>query len=239
MMTLGKILLAALPAALLAQPAQIYEFYHGSDYKSAEWISKNRLSPMTSAELGETPFIQGAPWEKYTDFGQGFYTHPRTQYELAKSWAMRAARSKCSPGQKESMWGIVAFLVDAYDLALIRRGSPKRVLQFTNKADRPDNAPSRSPGYGKMSWIEFIEFNRHLHPEIHKPDDRNWSADYMWIQGPIWVPRDSGIDSGLPPFDKESQINWLAEGLDRVLNNDKYRRRLDSGTTPCPDDRKK
>jgi hypothetical protein len=217
------------PAPL--HPQQVYEFYHGTDYQSAEWIYRNRLSPKALETLGA---VGGAPWEEYTDFGKGFYTHPQIQYELAKSWAIRAAKNKCSKGQAETSWGIVAFLIDPYELAKLRLSAPDKILQFVSKTDAPKNAPpSRRRNGARMNWLEFVEFNRHLDQQVSRPGDYDWSDQYLWIQGPIWVPRDSGKNTGLPKFDKESQINWLRDGLDKVLNDPRFRRRLDSGATSC------
>jgi hypothetical protein len=72
-----------------------------------------------------------------------------------------------------------------------------------------------------MSWLEFVEFNRHIDPHkalIARPNDRDWTKDYSRMRGPLWVPRDSGYPTGMPPFpDHVHQLNWGQMGLD-VLN---------------------
>jgi hypothetical protein len=45
--------------------------------------------------------------------------------------------------------------------------------------------------------------NRHIDASgalIARPNDRDWTGTYSRIRGPIWVPRDSGYDTGLQPF---------------------------------------
>jgi len=77
-----------------------------------------------------------------------------------------------------------------------------------------------------MSWLEFVEFNRHIDPSgalIARPNDRDWTGTYSRIRGPIWVPRDSGYDTGLQPFpDHIHQLNWGQAGM-TVLNRDELK----------------
>lgn len=240
---LRRVLRCFLLAVGLAAPltAQAFDFYHGTDYESAQRIVNERLTPWTAEGLGGgSGDGSEAPWTRYTDFGKGFYTHVPGQYELAQSWAMRSARSKCAPGQSLARWGVVVFRVDPELLRPIDVGSPERVLYFRGKGDRPWNAPWswREPGL-RQTWLEFIEVNRHREdwgtPGIQRPGDYDWSQYYAWIQGPIWVPRDSGIDAGGEPIPEHvHQRNWLVEGLDRVLNQPGTQRWVVDGTIECP-----
>ncbi len=220
---------------------QAFDFFHGTDYESAQRILNERLTPWSVQGFGDGSEASGqAPWTQYTDFGKGFYTHVPGQYELAQSWAMRSARSKCAPGQTLARWGVVVFRVDPELLRPFDVGSPERVLYFRGKGDRPWNAPwsFREPGL-RQTWLEFIEVNRHRedwgNPGIQRPGDYDYSQYYAWIQGPIWVPRDSGIDTGGEPIPEHiHQRNWLAQGLDYVLNQPRTQRWVVDGTVECP-----
>lgn len=223
--------------------AQTIDFCHGTDFDAAKWIYENRLTPYTLEALGAYGVNDEAPWGAYTDFGKGFYTHPPGPYQfpLAKDWAIKAARKKCGPGQRDTRWGVVYFHVDPALLRPIDVGAPARALYFLAKHQSAWNAPwsYRNPGY-RQTWLEFIEINRHRErwsaglPRIQRPGDYDYSAWYAWIQGPIWVPRDSGIDAG-PPLFPESihQRNWLQQGLDAVLNDARTVRRLYGDVVPC------
>ena len=224
-------LLAALVLTWLAAPlaAQQFDFFHGTDYESAQRILNSWLTPWSVQGLyvdaGE------APWTRYTDFGKGFYTHVPGQFELARDWAARTAQRTCRPGQGEARWGVVVFRVDPELLRPIDQGQPARALYFRGKGDRPWNAP--------WFWLQFIEINRHREEwgqaGIARPGDYDWSEHYAWIQGPIWVPRDSGIDAGGEPIPEHVyQRNWLQQGLDGVLNQPGTQRFLVDGTVPCP-----
>lgn len=236
-----SVVILVLLLASMTRPlsGQAFDFYHGTDYDSAVRILNSRLTPYMLQGMG-TDLGQPAPWTQYTDFGKGFYTHVPGQFELARTWAMRTARNGCQPGLPQARWGVVVFRVDPELLRPIDVGSPERVLYFGGKAHRPWNAPwsYRDPGQ-RQAWLEFIEVNRHREDwggaTIQRPGDYDWSPYYAWIQGPIWVPRDSGIDTGGEPIPEQiHQRNWLSEGLERVLNQPGTQRFIVDGLVDCP-----
>lgn len=70
------------------------------------------------------------------------------------------------------------------------------------------------------SWLEFAEHNRHVehNQSVFRPNDRDWTGRYAFMRGPLWVPQDSGIPYGGPPFpDHIHQVNWGRAGM-RELN---------------------
>lgn len=220
--------------------AQQFDFFHGTHYESARQILESRLTPWTAQGL-QAESDREAPWTKYTDFGKGFYTHVPGQFDLAREWAIRkTVKEKCGSGQREARWGVVVFRVHPELLRPIDVGAPHRALYFGGKLHRPWNAPwsGREPGL-RQTWLEFVEVNRHREEwgqaHIQQPGDYDWSEYYAWIQGPIWVPKDSGIDAGGDPIPESiHQRNWLREGLDRVLNHPATQRWIVDGTVACP-----
>jgi hypothetical protein len=213
---------------------QQVDFYHGTDYACARWLYENQLTPCMLELFGTQSAKAEEPWRNYSDFGKGFYTHLPGQFDLARAWAIRVTLWNCQPGQYESRWGVVILHVDPHLLEPLDSGSAEKVLYFPEKSSPAWNAPPStwSPGM-KMNWLEFVVFNRHL-SAILQLDDYDWSSAYAWIQGPIWVPRDSGLGVG-PPLFAESiqQRNWLEQGRDQVLNNPKTTKDLVWGTIRC------
>ncbi len=206
------------PLAALAQ-APSFDFYHGTDYETARRIAESRIVPYAhapgNAASGASRGGEEGRWTAYTDFGKGFYTHVPGQYELARDWAIRTAQKLCRPGDRETWWGVVIFRVDPELLRPIDQGQPERALYFPGKRQPAWNAPwsRRNPGL-RQTWLEFVEYNRHVgesgQPDIQRPGDYDWSQWYAWIQGPIWVPRDSGIDAGGPPLPEHGPAAELA-----------------------------
>jgi hypothetical protein len=203
-------------------------YYHGTSLASAKFLMDATLTPMIVAAAASH-----LDWTDYTDFGKGFYTHKEENSQLAFDWAKRNNRE----------WGVVEFsMLRSEDNAI-----KNRYLWFKIKKDRPHNSPvlgssgnnrmafplahtqamgqpSTLPTSGpRASWLEFVEFNRGIRPGealIARPNDKDWSGSYSGILGPIWVPRDSGFDTGGPKFpDDVHQVNWGQDGL-KVLNTD-------------------
>src|SRR5262249_32024542 len=164
-----------------------------------------------------TPFAVMEAWlldvNEYTDFGKGFYTHPEESKRKAVEWAKRRNRD----------WGVVRFTLTAEEIARISKAPMP--LHFPDKfKTRPTNAPILFNGQ-PASWIEFVEFNRHVRrPTIARPKDNDWTADYAWMRGPIWGRQDSKLPGapGLP--EQYHQINWGLNGL-KVLNETVPKRR--------------
>lgn len=211
-----------------------YELYHGTDYNQAIFLRDREITPQLLQPLSQPLTVIGSGyWSDFTDFGKGFYTHPQKQKTLAISWAKEKALALCKKNKSEKeKWGVLVFMVDPYELRKIRQQAPNKILQFFDKKHRPENSPLIKGRV--MSWLEFVEYNRHIPTTINKEHDYDWSNRYWWIQGPFWVPKDSGIDVGGPIMAKENQINWLDYGIKKVINNPKFKRRVDYGSINCP-----
>jgi hypothetical protein len=215
---------------------EMVEFYHGTHLQAAEEIKNNRkLTPQTLQAQAAGGDMQTAPWFSYTDFGKGFYTS--MSGEEGKRLAMNWARRKALEG-KYDYWGVVVFRVPKKMLTSIELSG--NFLYFEKKVSRPQNAPVLRLGQ-KASWLEFVECNRRILAEckdsVARPGDRDWSDHgWAWIQGPIWVLRDSGKQGGADPFpDTIHQRNWLKKGLDDVLNSNQCAREVISGPAKLGD----
>jgi Papain-like cysteine protease AvrRpt2 len=177
-------------------------FYHGTTLENAKKLMTMDIPVM------EVPAQAILDYSEYTDFGKGFYTHPHESRHLAFEWAKGRYRD----------WGVVRFSLAKDALDKIAAGA---ILHFQNKKSRPANAP-RLPNSGTnpASWLEFVEHNRHVGVSPARPKDNDWTARYGWMRGPLWVPRDSGINKGHPPFpDDVHQIDWGLEGL-KIINSE-------------------
>lgn len=188
--------------------AQTVNFYHGTDCDTAKRIAQNPIDYYSGSYDG--PLIAGGQgaWTPYTDFGKGFYTHMPENKALTVKWANRTSKNN-----RKAQWGIVIFAVPQNLLVQV---PISRILHYGTKRDRPYNSPYQ------LNWLEFIEVNRHLRPPpqpaVQKPDDYYYGEYYDWIQGPIWAPRDSGIQQGGKPLpDHIHQRNWMGYGLG-ILN---------------------
>jgi hypothetical protein len=225
---LGIVLALLITQLDYGRSSEKVRFYHGTDYDTALTILNDRnLTPFTV----QSYMTQGGPGENpleyyrfFTDFGKGLYT----VREENKDYAIEAAKLITKKKKKEK-WGVVVFYVSKEDL-----DQAENPLIFQDKRSRPSNAPVLDNSSGQPAdWLQFIEHNRHIRDvSILKKDDYTWEK-YDWIEGPIWVPRDSNIDEGRDPFpDSLLQINWV-RGL-KILN--KADRELISGESghPCP-----
>jgi hypothetical protein len=185
---------------------RLAKFYHGTSLSDAKRLMTIDLEPQS------VPEARLLDVNEYTDFGKGFYTHPEESKYKAVEWAKR----------RNKEWGVVRFILTADELANI--GGPP-ALYFPDKfKTRPFNAPKLF-GDERARWIEFVEFNRHIRkPEIQRPKDNDWTADYAWMRGPIWGRGDSDMPGapGLP--ERYHQINWGLGGM-KALNADAAKRR--------------
>jgi hypothetical protein len=205
-------------------------FYHGTDKETGRKMLTDDLTPYQGAAF------RTLDWTEYTDFGKGLYLHLEATRRLAFEWAKRNSKKT----GKE--WGVVRFCLLQKELDSL----VSAMLRFADKKSRPTNAPvltppavSRSaPGWPSpwpapnapvltagrpADWLEFVEYNRRIHPQ--RPGDNDWTGRYSLMEGPIWVPRDSGIDTGGPPFpDDVHQFNCGAEALD-LLNRPEVKSR--------------
>jgi hypothetical protein len=183
------------------------KFYDGTSLEQAKKLMTMDLAPMA------VPEAQLLDVNEYTDFGKGFYTHPEESKGKAVEWAKRRNKD----------WGVVRFPLTTEEMSAIRSGpSP---LHFPDKfKTRPGNAPKLFNGQ-PASWIEFVEFNRHVRTTtIKRPKDNDWTGDYAWMRGPIWGRADSGLPGapGLP--ERYHQINWGLNAM-KVLNGNAPKRR--------------
>jgi hypothetical protein len=187
-------------------------FYHGNTLASAQNLMVVDLEPKAVAEID----LLGI--NEYTDFGKGLYTHPEESKDKALEWAKRIGR------RERTDWGIVRFALTTAEIASI---SGQR-LHFPDKFNtRPSNAPKLFGGK-PASWIEFVEFNRHIRTaSIQRPKDNDWTAEYpAWMRGPIWGRQDSNLPGapGLP--ERYHQINWGLKGLEAFNVPEVKRRRF-------------
>jgi hypothetical protein len=213
-------------------------YYHGTNSAIADLLMSADLTPMFLASLA-IGSVMMFDWSDYTDFGKGFYVHLEANKAMAYEWARRRFAAD---------WAVVEFivapdeLVDLTPTALFFQNkadrphnSPRPVIvtttiQSAEVCPLPQLLPcvrvtrertTATPSPTTMSWLEFVEYNRHIDPHqplIARPNDRDWTSYYSSIRGPIWVPRDSGYDVGLPVFpDHIHQLNWGLAGM-AVLN---------------------
>ncbi len=176
------------------------QFYHGTSLEQAKKLITIELVPRSVTET------QLLDVNEFTDFGKGFYTHPQDSKSKAVEWAKR----------RHTDWGVVRFGLTASEVTEIT--TSRAPLHFRDKFNsRPSDAPIIFNSQ-RASWIEFVEFNRHVRkPVVQRPKDNDWTADYGWIIGPIWGRKDSGLPGapGLPEV--YHQINWGLAGM-QVLN---------------------
>jgi hypothetical protein len=170
------------------------KYYHGTSLSAAKQLMTMNIEPQS------VPEAKLLDWYEYTDFGKGFYVHPEESKKKAVEWAKR----------NSAEWGVVRFI-----LAPDEKVSSPTPLYFSDKfKTRPANSPILF-GNEHATWIEFVEFNRHIRkpPTISRPKDNDWTADYAWMEGPIWGRRDSNLPGppGLPEL--YHQINFGLGGL--------------------------
>lgn len=218
-------------------------YYHGTNSTVADLLTNVDLTPMTVP----SPAMMSSDWTDYTDFGKGFYVHLEANKKMAYEWAKRRFSSDWAVVE------FIATADELSDIAgkALRYenktdrppNSPHPVTVTTIKRGVeicPGLLPILFPclkiteketftTVGKpMSWLEFVEYNRRIvrgEALIARPNDRDWTADYSSIRGPIWVPRDSGYPVGLPKFpDDLHQLNWGLAGM-AMLNTDESKTR--------------
>ncbi len=230
-------------------------YYHGTDSATADRLVGDDLTPKLLSVL-----VTSFDWTDYTDFGKGFYVH----LEENKALAYKRAKEKFSTD-----WAVVEFIATQSEI----RDLEPNALLFLNKSHRPHNSPRQitikatrnlavcpvpqslpclrmtagstgsSKGKSTMSWLEFVEYNRHIEPGgalIARENDRDWTHSYSSMRGPLWVPRDSGYDSGRPVFpDDLHQLCWGRNGLAMLNSADAKLRRFkfsaqNEGLFPAP-----
>ncbi len=129
-------------------------FHHGTDYDNAE-----NLGTIDIGAIGGN------------DFGRGFYTHSRENWELAKEWAIRRSRRKRG-------WGVVTFPVpdEVWEEEILE------VMIFENPHHQPDNIPI-NPDTGRKfkDWAEFVRYNKRFRRD-RLPE---W-PELQVIIGPLW-----------------------------------------------------
>jgi hypothetical protein len=209
-------------------------YYHGTSSTIADLLISVDLTPMFLASIS-TASVTMFDWTDYTDFGKGFYVHLEANKAMAYEWARRRFLAD---------WAVVEFIATADELRDLwptalhfqnkadrphNSPQPVTVTTTTRSVDLcpvPQILPclrvteerttrTRSPT--TMSWLEFVQYNRHIDRRqalIARPNDRDWTSSYSRIRGPIWVPRDSGYNVGLPVFpDYIHQLNWGLAGM--------------------------
>ena len=216
----------------------LFKYYHGTNGKVADLLLDADLTPMFLASIAAASVVK-FNWTDYTDFGKGFYVHLEENQAMAYEWAKRRFTAEwavvefiATPDDLDDLWKTALHFEDKADRP---RNSPR--LETTTVIARsveicpvPQLLPclrvtetkvTRSLSAQTMSWLEFVEYNRHIdarQPLIARPNDRDWTKLYSRIRGPIWVPRDSGYNVGLPVFpDHVHQLNWGLAGM-AVLN---------------------
>jgi hypothetical protein len=232
-------------ARVLVDRRALYRYYHGTSSAIADLLMTTDLTPMFLASVMGARLV-AMDWTDYTDFGKGFYVHLEENKVMAYEWAKRRFLTD---------WAVVEFIATADELQPIwptalhfrdkadrPANSPRPVTVTTssvsvNLCPLPQILPcvtmteertTVTPSARTMSWLEFVEHNRHIDRRgalIARPNDRDWTAVYSRIRGPIWVPRDSGFDVGLPVFpDHVHQLNWGRAGM-AILNRDELKAR--------------
>jgi hypothetical protein len=131
-------------------------FHHGTDYETSAILQTAEIEAR-----GEV------------DFGAGFYTHTKENWQLAKQWAIRISLGKRAPG-----WGVVTFPIPPREF---RRGV-RRILEYRSTTDVPANAPIDPDTGRQMNWREFVRYN------VRKRDEGNLPTwpQYDIIRGPLW-----------------------------------------------------
>lgn len=222
-------------------------YYHGTSASIADQLIMVDLTPMILASLLATS-VARLDWTDYTDFGKGFYVHLEANKIMAYEWARRRFAAD---------WAVVEFIATADELRDLwptalhfqnktaRPANAPRPVTVTTTTRSVELCPlpqilpclrvtaertTVTLGGKTMSWLEFVEHNRHIDRSralIARPNDRDWTRVYSRIRGPIWVPRDSGYPVGLPIFpDHVHQLNWGLAGMAMLNGADAKVRRF-------------
>lgn len=226
---------------------RLERYYHGTSSAIADMLVSVDLTPMVLASLS-TASVTMFDWTDYTDFGKGFYVHLEANQAMAYEWARRRFKAD---------WAVVEFIATPDELRDLGstalhfrtkadrpRNAPQPVTVTTTTrgvelCPLPQILPclrvttqrtTRTTRPTTLSWLEFVEYNRHIDPRgalIARPNDRDWTRSYSSIRGPIWVPRDSGYNAGLPVFpDHLHQLNWGLAGMAMLNGADAKVRRF-------------
>lgn len=230
-------------ARVVVGRGELFHYYHATSSENADTLLDLDLTPRLLEQLYRGA-VTRFDWTDYTDFGKGFYVHLEANRRLAYEWARR---------HNGENWAVVEFLATADELRSLwptalhfadkadrPHNSPEQVtitrtMRRTAICPVPQLLPcveitrrTRTVTSRRMNWLEFVEHNRHLAHSatlIARPNDRDWTDRFSRIRGPIWVPRDSGIDAGGRPFpDRVHQLNWGRAGM-TVLNAPELKRR--------------
>jgi len=206
-------------------------FYHGTSSAIANLLTSVDLTPMFLS----TALVTRFDWTDYTDFGKGFYVHLETNKAMAYEWAKRRFLAD---------WAVVEFIATGSELQDLSPTALRFQNKLDRPVNAPqpvtvttsvrslewclvpqlllclqvsEETTTRTRNGPAMSWLEFVEHNRHVQRSqmlIARPNDRDWTSSYSSIRGPIWVPRDSGYSVGLPVFpDNLHQLNWGLAGM--------------------------
>jgi len=219
---------------VVVDQGSLFKYYHGTNGQIADLLLEVDLTPMFLSHA-MAAFAVAFDWTDYTDFGKGFYVHLEENKTMAYEWARRRFAADwavvefvATPDDLRDLWGTALHFRDKAD----RPGNAPR-LQTVTVTERsieicpvPGLLPciratrreeTRTTSARTMSWLEFVEHNRHIdtrQPLIARPNDRDWTGTYSRIRGPIWVPRDSGYPVGMPVFpDHIHQLNWGQAGM--------------------------
>jgi hypothetical protein len=137
-------------------PRGEHVYHHGTDYDTAKIVYTSDIEARGRV-----------------DFGRGFYTHTKENWQLAKQWALRRA-----VGGQMRGWGVVTFPIPtALWNSLVRSK-----LIFRDANDRPPNAPINPDTGRQMGWREFVEYNWQQDQQGNLP---SWE-EYNVIRGPLY-----------------------------------------------------
>jgi hypothetical protein len=234
----------------------LIEFYHGTTRANADKLVGETIGVYSVA----TPRLLDD--SEYTDFGKGFYIHPPENRKLAIDWAKNHA------SKTGGEWGVLVIRLTQAEFDGIggqilhfrtkRDDRPHNApVLGAGRVQRREAlrlashvSPLLIPGFivgeavasaldERCNWIEFVEFNRHVHQSIARPKDNDWTADYGLIRGPIWVQKDSGLPGKLKPFPEHvHQIDLGIEGLKTINDGTAKSRRYvihkDNENAPPP-----
>lgn len=181
--------------------------YHGTSLAEGKKFIDIDITPYL---LREVSILLADYYKDFTDFGKGFYTFDETGRRNAFGRAKR----------RFAEWSVVEFQFTKEEIAAAKSAD----LFYATKKARPANSPVLPNSAGRAAtWLDFVEYNRGIRRSpnevvIQRPGDEDYTDRYSIIIGPLWVPRDSGIDDGPPKRpDDFHQFNWGQRGLN-VLN---------------------
>lgn len=194
--------------------SDLISHFHGTSLSAGKQLIDLDITPYI---LRVMSFFMGEEYKDFTDFGKGFYTFDETGRRNAFGRAKR----------RFPEWSVVEFQLTKDEFFTARSAD----LMFPKKDSRPSNAPVLPNSGGKSAtWLDFVEYNRGVRRDksgivIQRPRDEDYTRRYSLMIGPLWVPRDSGIDEGPPKSpDNFHQFNWGARGLN-VLNRSECKAR--------------